>query len=114
MYVRNFLDQNKRRIRNATFVKELTVLPAGNLLEAIEASLCKEDNPLRLLVVLWHAYMSKRYLNINKHAYERKDILLRLSEDANYARALYTDLIRNIYRDWIKHMNNEQPIDEDI
>ena len=48
------------------------------------------------------------------HAYERANILEHLANDINYARALFTNLISNMYRDWIKLLNNESSIDNDI
>lgn len=101
-------------MRNASFAKELTQLPTNNLIEAIEVSLTKSDNPLRLVVSLWHAYLCKKYLNLSTHAFSREDVLRELSEDIDYAKRLFTDLVCNLYRDWVKHLNNEIPIHDDV
>jgi hypothetical protein len=108
------MERNKRKVRNASFIKELSVLPTGDLLSAIEVSLTKKENPLQLVRSLWHGYMTKKYMSMSPLAYERKDALDHLTDDINYIRALFTDLIGNLYRDWIKYLNNEQPMDEEI
>lgn len=63
---------------------------------------------------LWHCYIKENYAEQSKHALKKADLMEKLGLEVFYAKQYFTELIDNLYRDWIGLLSPDKSIDDDI